>query len=54
MSLRVSRAPTQQKMKLLSVFRETSNQCGKQARGRRAEGETIPKAQDIRAGAEID
>lgn len=32
MSLRVSGAPTQQKMKLLSVFRETSNQGGKQAR----------------------
>lgn len=31
MSLRVSRAPTQQKMKLLSVFRETSNKGGKQA-----------------------
>lgn len=31
MSLRVSGAPTQQKMKLLSVFRETSNKGGKQA-----------------------
>lgn len=32
MSLRVSGARTEQKMKLLSDFRETSNQCGKQAR----------------------
>lgn len=51
MSLRVSRAPIQQKIKLRFVLRETSKKCSKQAR---AEGETILKAYDIRPEAEID